>query len=442
MALSIPLADILAYRHAGGGGGAAAAARRRCMCRVACTRPRAPSLAPTKGALHLHLKHKQEGGQGVLCAARRAVPQPRGRDRHARHPHLCLPALLAGCGAQVPGRLHLVAGGLLCGCGLCKAGRQGSCCACVAEAAAAAPRIAPARSSLTLLPPPNTPCPVCGGCGQSGRLLLQAPAEDREPHAGGSGARERGRRCRCLRVAQHACVCASSTRAAAAVVMRLSSQRRAAVRLPGPAPAPAAQAMAEHLRARPELFPQILSTLFEIVLFEDCTNQWSLSRPMLRWVRERIGWWARRWWQRWRRRERRPGPQCPRLRGAVAGQQARPPPTPPARCTHAPTRTHPGSPQPHPDQRADLRAAEAADCGQPDARPAAAPRGLPRKADAGGCWGRGCGVDLRAAAVSASCSPLRPPPRRLRSPPAPPHRPCRTYSATWSPRTGTSSRRT
>lgn len=45
------------------------------------------------------------------------------------------------------------------------------------------------------------------------------------------------------------------------------------------------QAIAEHLRQRPELLPQILSTLFEIVLFEDCTNQWSLSRPMLRWGR-------------------------------------------------------------------------------------------------------------------------------------------------------------
>ena len=42
------------------------------------------------------------------------------------------------------------------------------------------------------------------------------------------------------------------------------------------------QAIAEHLRQRPELFPQILSTLFEILLFEDCSNQWSLSRPMLR----------------------------------------------------------------------------------------------------------------------------------------------------------------
>ncbi|KAI3436525.1 hypothetical protein D9Q98_005942 [Chlorella vulgaris] len=46
-------------------------------------------------------------------------------------------------------------------------------------------------------------------------------------------------------------------------------------------PTPAAAAIAEHLRQRPELLPQILSTLFEIVLFEDCTNQWSLSRPML-----------------------------------------------------------------------------------------------------------------------------------------------------------------
>ena len=41
------------------------------------------------------------------------------------------------------------------------------------------------------------------------------------------------------------------------------------------------QAIGEHLRQRPELLPQTLSTLFEITLFEDCTNQWSLSRPML-----------------------------------------------------------------------------------------------------------------------------------------------------------------
>ncbi|DBA92724.1 hypothetical protein WJX77_011928 [Trebouxia sp. C0004] len=46
-------------------------------------------------------------------------------------------------------------------------------------------------------------------------------------------------------------------------------------------PNPAAQAIGEHLRQRPELLPQTLSTLFEVVLFEDCTNQWSMSRPML-----------------------------------------------------------------------------------------------------------------------------------------------------------------
>jgi exportin-7 len=39
--------------------------------------------------------------------------------------------------------------------------------------------------------------------------------------------------------------------------------------------------MASHLQQRPDLLPTLLSTLFEIVLFEDCTNQWSLSRPML-----------------------------------------------------------------------------------------------------------------------------------------------------------------
>ncbi len=43
----------------------------------------------------------------------------------------------------------------------------------------------------------------------------------------------------------------------------------------------------------------------------------------------------------------------------------------------------PRCPQPDPHQRVDLRAAEAADRGQPDARPAAAPGRLPREADAG-----------------------------------------------------------
>ena len=39
--------------------------------------------------------------------------------------------------------------------------------------------------------------------------------------------------------------------------------------------------MTLHLQQCPELFGNILSTLFEVVLFEDCSNQWSLSRPML-----------------------------------------------------------------------------------------------------------------------------------------------------------------
>lgn len=49
----------------------------------------------------------------------------------------------------------------------------------------------------------------------------------------------------------------------------------------GEDPSPAGAAIAEHVRQNPDLFPRALSTLFEIVLFEDCTNQWSLSRPML-----------------------------------------------------------------------------------------------------------------------------------------------------------------
>ncbi|XP_039036143.1 exportin-7-like isoform X2 [Hibiscus syriacus] len=50
----------------------------------------------------------------------------------------------------------------------------------------------------------------------------------------------------------------------------------------GEAPtSPAAVKLSQHIADCPSLFPQILKTLFEIVLFEDCGNQWSLSRPML-----------------------------------------------------------------------------------------------------------------------------------------------------------------
>ncbi|XP_022997045.1 exportin-7-like isoform X1 [Cucurbita maxima] len=44
---------------------------------------------------------------------------------------------------------------------------------------------------------------------------------------------------------------------------------------------PAAINLSRHIVDCPTLFPEILKTLFEIVLFEDCGNQWSLSRPML-----------------------------------------------------------------------------------------------------------------------------------------------------------------
>ncbi|CAN4112650.1 unnamed protein product [Withania somnifera] len=44
---------------------------------------------------------------------------------------------------------------------------------------------------------------------------------------------------------------------------------------------PVALNLAQHLADCANIFLEILKTLFEIVLFEDCGNQWSLSRPML-----------------------------------------------------------------------------------------------------------------------------------------------------------------
>ncbi|XP_034692714.1 exportin-7-like isoform X1 [Vitis riparia] len=44
---------------------------------------------------------------------------------------------------------------------------------------------------------------------------------------------------------------------------------------------PAALNLARHIAEYPGLFPEILKTLFELVLFENCGNQWSLSRPIL-----------------------------------------------------------------------------------------------------------------------------------------------------------------
>ena len=45
--------------------------------------------------------------------------------------------------------------------------------------------------------------------------------------------------------------------------------------------APGSEQLARHVASTPELLPDLLKTLFDIVLFEDCANQWSLSRPML-----------------------------------------------------------------------------------------------------------------------------------------------------------------
>jgi len=39
-------------------------------------------------------------------------------------------------------------------------------------------------------------------------------------------------------------------------------------------------ALSKHLAEHPDLFPRILDELFRRVLFEDCTNQWPLSRPI------------------------------------------------------------------------------------------------------------------------------------------------------------------
>ncbi|XP_031473767.1 uncharacterized protein LOC116246177 isoform X3 [Nymphaea colorata] len=50
----------------------------------------------------------------------------------------------------------------------------------------------------------------------------------------------------------------------------------------GEAPtSPVAVNLARHIAECPTLFPELLRTLFEILLFEECSHQWSLSRPML-----------------------------------------------------------------------------------------------------------------------------------------------------------------
>lgn len=46
------------------------------------------------------------------------------------------------------------------------------------------------------------------------------------------------------------------------------------------------QALAENnmmqvLELQPQVFQQMLSTVLNIIMFEDCRNQWSMSRPLL-----------------------------------------------------------------------------------------------------------------------------------------------------------------
>jgi exportin-7 len=57
----------------------------------------------------------------------------------------------------------------------------------------------------------------------------------------------------------------------------------------GENPAPGSEAICQHVANQPGLFPDMLRTLFDIVLFEDCANQWSLSRPMMSLILVRPG---------------------------------------------------------------------------------------------------------------------------------------------------------
>jgi len=72
-----------------------------------------------------------------------------------------------------------------------------------------------------------------------------------------------------------------SSQAAAAIDNLAAFYFRALNPTVGENPAAGSEKIAQHVSGQPGLFPDMLKTLFDIVLFEDCTNQWSLSRPML-----------------------------------------------------------------------------------------------------------------------------------------------------------------
>ena len=44
---------------------------------------------------------------------------------------------------------------------------------------------------------------------------------------------------------------------------------------------PAMRALSVHLQSHPAVFTELMSTLFNILIYAESTNQWSLSRPIL-----------------------------------------------------------------------------------------------------------------------------------------------------------------
>ena len=44
---------------------------------------------------------------------------------------------------------------------------------------------------------------------------------------------------------------------------------------------PENDALVQVVKMHPEILQQMLSTVLNIIMFEDCRNQWSMSRPLL-----------------------------------------------------------------------------------------------------------------------------------------------------------------
>jgi len=74
---------------------------------------------------------------------------------------------------------------------------------------------------------------------------------------------------------------ANAGSAEAAAAAAAAANGSLGIGMPSARDAEAAQLMAKHLRMNPQLVHDALKALYEIVLFEECSNQWSLSRPML-----------------------------------------------------------------------------------------------------------------------------------------------------------------